>query len=122
MARSKSSKAIKHVRGNAGKSAKASTALERVTRGGTKQEAVLALLRQTKGTTISAIMKATGWQQHSVRGFFAGVVRKKLGLHLISEQMDGERRYRMGAAKRTRAKSKANAADSALTQPEAVIG
>jgi hypothetical protein len=64
-------------------------------RADSKQARVLALLRSTGGCTIETIVKATGWQQHSVRGFLAGVVRKKLKLDLDSERVDDVRRYRI---------------------------
>jgi hypothetical protein len=67
------------------------------TRSGTKQEAVLGMLRQSKGATIPAIMKATGWQQHSVRGFFAGVVCKRLKIKLGSKKVDGNRVYQIAS-------------------------
>jgi hypothetical protein len=61
----------------------------------TKHARIIAMLRTPAGTTIAAIMTAADWQQHSVRGFLAGVVRKKLGLNLVSEQTDKGRVYRI---------------------------
>jgi hypothetical protein len=60
-----------------------------------KQAQVIEMLQATSGATIAAMMTATGWQQHSVRGFLAGVIRKKFGLNLVSEAGDGGRVYRI---------------------------
>jgi hypothetical protein len=60
-----------------------------------KQSHLVAMLQSPKGATIATMMKATGWQQHSVRGFLAGVVRKRLGMKLHSKRVDGERIYRV---------------------------
>ncbi len=62
----------------------------------TKHDRVLTLLSRREGATIPEMMEATNWQQHSVRGFLAGTVKKKLGFTLTSKKTEGElRRYRI---------------------------
>lgn len=65
-------------------------------REGTKQATLIAMLRAPDGATIEEIMAATGWQSHTVRGAFAGALKKKLGLEVTSEKIEGRGRvYRL---------------------------
>ena len=61
-------------------------------RKGTKQEALIAMLRAEGGATIDEIVTATGWQPHTSRGVISGVLKKKLGLTITSEKVDGRGR------------------------------
>jgi hypothetical protein len=75
-----------------------------------KQGQILALLQQPGGATLEVLVKTTGWQKHSVRGFLAGTVRKKLKLPLLSEKIDGIRTYRVGASRAAKAAKKRRSA------------
>lgn len=71
------------------------TASPRKTRDNTKQANLIAMLRRPEGATIAQVVDATGWQPHTVRGAFAGALKKKLGLTVTSEKVDGARVYRI---------------------------
>ena len=69
---------------------------QRRTRDNSKQAQVIAMLKRPEGATIAQIMDVTGWQQHTVRGTFAGAFKKKLGLSITSEKPEGgERVYKI---------------------------
>ena len=87
-----------HVEAAKGKAAKKAKAIKKApkaakkegeAREGSKAATVLDLLRRPDGTTLAELLKATGWQAHSVRGFLSGTVRKKLGLSINSTKTDG---------------------------------
>jgi len=68
----------------------------RTPREGTKQATLIAMLRAETGATVEEIMAATGWQSHTVRGAMAGALKKKLGLEVASEKVEGRGRvYRV---------------------------
>jgi hypothetical protein len=73
----------------------ASSSPKTASRPNTKHARIIAMLRLPTGATLAAIKTATEWQPHSVRGFLAGIVRKKLGLNLVSEQTNKGRVYRI---------------------------
>ena len=96
--KSKTNAAARSTTRKAGKSksrVRSTPTLTATTKTDTKHTRIVAMLRSPGGATIASIMTATEWQQHSVRGFLAGVVRKKLGLNLISEVTDKGRVYRI---------------------------
>ncbi|MDO8421429.1 MAG: DUF3489 domain-containing protein [Parvibaculum sp.] len=62
-----------------------------------KLATVIQMLKRPSGTTINDLSAATGWQTHSVRGLLSGTIKKKLGLKLTSEKVEGVRSYRIGA-------------------------
>jgi hypothetical protein len=85
-------------------SARAAKASSDRTKPDSKQDRIVALLQRPEGATLDALVKETEWQKHSVRGFLAGTVRKKLKLPLLSEKIDGVRTYRIGTAKAAKTK------------------
>jgi hypothetical protein len=103
----------RRVAASKGKSAKKASPAKKATKGakvaqpvktqpgarqGSKTEKVLNLLKRSSGATAKELMKATGWQPHSVRGFLSGTVGKKMGLAVTSTKgEDGERTYSIKA-------------------------
>ena len=82
-----------------GKSAVRSSGRVKTAAAKTKQQVCLDLLNRPGGATVEELQAATGWQQHSVRGFLAGAVKKKLGFTLLWEKPGAEpRRYRIASA------------------------
>ena len=92
-----------HVAPKKGKASKKTRAAKKAPKGqkkpdgardGSKAAAILDLLKRKDGVTLQELLKATGWQPHSVRGFLSGTVGKKMGLTVTSAKgEDGERTY-----------------------------
>lgn len=66
-----------------------------VVTGGSKIDSIQQMLAGKQGASIEQLSKATGWQHHSVRGAISASIKKKLGLKVISERLNGTRTYRI---------------------------
>ncbi len=60
-----------------------------------KIDGLIALLQAPRGASLAAMMQASGWQAHSVRGAIAGAIKQRRGLNIVSEKIDGVRMYRV---------------------------
>ncbi len=94
-AQARTHKIIKRKREKGATVGQARSSAQQASRPESKQARVIAMLRTPSGATIEALMRVTGWQLHSVRGFLAGVIRKKLGFNLVSAAADSGRVYRI---------------------------
>ena len=79
--------------------AKRKTSRARPQKKTTKAATILILLRRPQGATIAQLVKATGWQAHSIRGFLSATIKTKMRLKIVSERQEGKaRRYRVAGA------------------------
>src|SRR5215813_12022318 len=94
-AQAQATRTIEHKRGKGAPIGRVRPSVQQTSRPESKHARIIAMLRTPGGATIEALMRVTGWQPHSVRGFLAGVIRKKLGLNLVSKAADKGRVYRI---------------------------
>src|SRR5262245_59488303 len=94
-AQAQATRTIKHKRERSAAVGQVRPSAQQTSRTESKQARVIAMLRTPGGATIQALMRVTGWQPHSVRGFLAGVIRRKLSLNLVSTAADKGRVYRI---------------------------
>jgi len=96
-------KRARHVAPKKAQSGKKATSAKRAPKGakkaaaardGSKTATILEMLKRPGGATVKELIKVTGWQPHSLRGFISGTLGKKMGLTVTSTKgEDGERSY-----------------------------
>lgn len=72
--------------------------VKKASRPNTKLHVILGLLSRETGSTVKELAEATNWQEHSVRGFMSGTLKKKLGFAVSSEILNGARHYKINSS------------------------